>query len=99
MVNRPQGQPVKSIKVKIVNRLGLHARPASLFVKKAAALPCKITVKKGDMAADAKSILAVLTLGVEYGDEIELICEGENSEEACKELVELINQLPSLENA
>ncbi len=54
-------------------------------------------MKKGDKTADGKSIVSVLTLGAEYGDEIEITCEGEDAVEAAKALKELIEKLPELE--
>ncbi len=72
---------------------GLHARPAAQFVKLAGRFPCKITVRKLNSdkpPAKAKSPLSVLTLGVNQGDRIELITEGEQAQEALAALVALI---------
>lgn len=72
---------------------GLHARPAAQFVKLAGRFPCKITVRKLNSdkpPANAKSPLSVLTLGVNQGDAIELVTEGEQAEEALAALVALI---------
>jgi len=77
--------------VTLLNKVGLHARPASLFVRTAKKFKAKITVIKNGKTADAKNILSVLALGAEKGDQIHLIAEGEDAEEAIKTLVELIN--------
>ncbi len=77
--------------VTLMNKVGLHARPASLFVRTAKKFKSKITVIKDSKTADAKNILSVLSLGAEKGDQIHLIAEGEDAEEAIKTLVELIN--------
>lgn len=77
--------------VTLMNKVGLHARPASLFVRTAKKFKSKIRVIKNSKNADAKNILSVLSLGAEKGDEIRLIAEGEDAEEAIRTLVELIN--------
>jgi phosphocarrier protein HPr len=65
------------------SRVGLHARPAALFVKAVAAQPVKITIRKGDGApVDARSILRVLALGARNGDTVVLEAEGEGADEA-----------------
>jgi len=72
---------------------GLHARPAAQFVKTAARFPCKISVRKLNSEkppANAKSPLSVLTLGVNQGDTVEIIAEGEEAQAALQALVELV---------
>ena len=65
------------------SRVGLHARPAALFVKAVAEQPVKITIRKGDGApVDARSILRVLALGARNGDTVVLEAEGEGADEA-----------------
>ncbi len=68
------------IRVKILNRLGLHARPAALLAKCAANFNSRIelTADRGT-AADAKSILALLTLGATCGTELTVDAEGEDA--------------------
>ncbi len=60
----------------IPNRLGLHARPAALFVTTAGRFDCAVQVMKGDKFADAKSINQVAMLGARQGDEIEIVASG-----------------------
>ncbi len=76
--------------VQLKNKVGLHARPASLFVQTAKKFKAKITVRKDDKQADAKSILGVLSLGAEYGHWITIIAEGEDAEDAVRTLVSLV---------
>ncbi|MEM3892615.1 MAG: HPr family phosphocarrier protein, partial [Thermofilum sp.] len=58
----------------------------------------KILVKKGGKAADSKNILQVLSLGVDMGDEIELVVEGSDEDQALEELRKLIEEvLPSVD--
>ncbi|MCV0402933.1 MAG: HPr family phosphocarrier protein [Chloroflexi bacterium] len=65
------------------SRVGLHARPAALFVKTVSAQPVKMTIRKGDGApVDARSILRVLALGAKHGDTVVLEADGEGAEEA-----------------
>ena len=73
---------------------GLHARPAAEFVKTAVTFPCEITVRNvtdDKPPVNAKSILSVLTLGVNQGYEIEVAAEGDQAEEALKAIADLIN--------
>lgn len=70
----------------IKDELGIHARPAGLFVKEAAAFPCKITIAKDGKEVDAKRILGVMSLGVKCGQEITLAADGDQEEEAIAKL-------------
>jgi len=70
---------------------GLHARPASLFSQAAARSGATVTIQKKDSAAiNAASILGLLTLGVQFGDEVTLTAEGDNADAALAELSQLI---------
>ncbi|MDD7738696.1 MAG: HPr family phosphocarrier protein [Fusicatenibacter sp.] len=78
-------------KVVVKNPTGLHLRPAGTLCKMAMQYKAMITFRYGDgNTANAKSVLSVLGACVKSGDEIELICEGEDEETALKELVETI---------
>lgn len=79
-----------STEVTVRNRTGLHARPAATFVQEARRFQSAVTVKKDGRTADAKSILAVLALGVNQGARIELVADGPDEEEALKTLTSLI---------
>lgn len=65
---------------------GIHARPAGLFVKAAAAFPCSVSIEKDGKSVDAKRILGVMGLGVKCGQEIILRTDGEQEEEAIEKL-------------
>ncbi len=69
---------------------GLHARPASLFVQTATRFQCDLNVKHGEREANGKSILSVLTLGVNQGAEVTICAEGDDAEEALEALEALI---------
>ena len=72
---------MKEFKYVIKDEQGIHARPAGLFVKEAAAFPCKVIIEKDGKEADAKRIFAV-----KCGQEITLKTDGENEEEAMNKL-------------
>ena len=75
------------------NETGLHARPASLFVQKAAKYKSTIKVKKDGKEANAKSIISVLSLGASKGSEITISCAGDDEQEALSALIELLDNL------
>lgn len=77
------------IKLEIKNEVGLHARPAALFAQTANKFKSTITVKNGDISANAKSILHILTLGAEQGCVITVVAEGEDADQALEALTEL----------
>jgi phosphocarrier protein HPr len=77
----------------IGSAVGLHARPAALFVQAAAEAPVAVTIAKaGGEPVDARSILFVLTLGAAHGDEVVLRAEGEGAEQALESLVALLER-------
>ncbi|MET9772474.1 HPr family phosphocarrier protein [Streptomyces sp. NPDC006415] len=79
--------------VAIASRSGLHARPASLFVKAAARQPVKVTIaREGRDPVDARSMLAVLALAVPHGEAVVLSAEGDGARAAVEELAELLAQ-------
>ena len=72
----------------ITNPTGLDVKPAGTLCKEAIKFKCKITYVYGSAnTANAKSMLSVLGSSIKYGDEIELICDGEDEEEALAHLV------------
>lgn len=79
-----------SQRVVINNLTGLHLRPAGILCKEAMRFKSLITFSFRDGTANAKSVLSVLGACVKCGDEIELICEGEDEEEALKSLVQAV---------
>ena len=72
------------------NGVGLHANPASLFIRKANSYKCSIWVEKEDCRVNAKSLLGVLSLGITKGTEITLIADGADETSAIDGLAELI---------
>jgi phosphotransferase system HPr (HPr) family protein len=81
------------IEVTVQHKVGLHARPASQFVKLANKYPCTISVRNASMdgkAVNAKSILSVLTLGVQQGHTVEIEADGERAGDALDALRQLV---------
>ncbi len=76
--------------VTIVNRLGLHARPAMCFVDVAMGHPCTITVKRGDQSVDGKSIMMMMLLAATQGTELEILAEGPGAQKAIDDLKKLV---------
>jgi phosphocarrier protein HPr len=77
----------------VASKVGLHARPAAVFVKAVAASGVPVTIsKQGSDPVDAASILGVMTLGAEHGDEVVLSAEGDDAEKVLDELVDLLTQ-------
>jgi phosphotransferase system HPr (HPr) family protein len=82
-----------TVKITVNHAAGLHARPASLFVQTANKFTSDISVQNLTSNSDqtnGKSILRVLTLGVMQGNEIEIVAEGEDAEQATEALKTLI---------
>ena len=78
------------INLTITHEVGLHARPASMFVQTAAKFSSDVEVTYGEKTVNAKSILAVLTLGAHKDAEITVKAEGDDAEDALKALEELV---------
>ncbi|WP_329437509.1 HPr family phosphocarrier protein [Streptomyces sp. NBC_01280] len=77
--------------VVIGSRTGLHARPASVFVRAASKQPVKVTVaREGQSPVDAGSLLSVLALAVKHGDSVVLAAEGDGADAAIDELAALV---------
>ena len=78
-------------KIKFLNPTLLHLRPAGIFCNTASNYKCKVMFEYDNMLnANAKSVLSVLGACIKSGDEIVLICDGEDEEEAMKAMVEAI---------
>ena len=76
--------------VSIKNASGLHARPAGMFVKKAAEFKSTVEVIANGKTVNAKSIMGIMSLGLGQGDELTVVANGEDQEAAVNALVELI---------
>jgi phosphocarrier protein len=75
----------------IGSRVGLHARPASLFIAAVNKQPVTVTISKdGSAPLNAGSILSIMGLGATHGDVVTLAAEGEGAEKALDELAALL---------
>ena len=79
-----------SQKVAVKNPTGLHLRPAGILCKEAMQFKSHITFRYRENTANAKSVFSVLGACIKSGDEIELVCEGEDEQEALAALVNAI---------
>lgn len=77
-------------KVEIINKLGLHARAASKFVKLSARFESTVILRKGSSEANGKSIMGVMMLAASKGTMLNLEIEGADEEAAMAALIELI---------
>ena len=73
--------------VTIASAHGLHARPASLFVQAVTSSGLPVELTKGEKTLNAASILGVISLGINHGDEVTLRTEGDNADQVLDELV------------
>lgn len=80
-------------RVVIGNEVGLHARPAALFVRAVTETGLDVRIGKGETDADARSLLSLLTLDVRQGDEVVLRAEGDGAEEALARLAAFLGTL------
>lgn len=95
LLNRRSAQTGRGQKVEkeiaIVNRLGLHARPAAMFVRIASRFRCEIWVEKEGEQINGKSIMGLMMLAAGQGSTLLIRCEGPDADKAMEELEELIN--------
>ncbi|MFW6084963.1 MAG: HPr family phosphocarrier protein [Gemmatimonadota bacterium] len=82
--------PTTTREVRIPNVLGLHARPASDFVKLSSTFDSEIFVAKGGLEVNGKSIMGVMMLAAECGSTLRIRAEGPDGEDAVDALVELV---------
>lgn len=82
--------PRVETKVSIVNRLGLHARPAMTFVDLASTFASDITVSKDDTEVDGKSIMQMMMLAAAQGSVLTVVANGDDAETAISKLQKLV---------
>jgi len=74
----------------IQNKSGLHARPAAIFVQIANKYDCEIAIRKGKQKVNGKSIMGIMMLAAERGSKVTIIAEGDDAQEAVRELEKLL---------
>ncbi len=77
--------------VKVINKLGLHARAASLFAKESEKYKSKVELEKDGVRINAKSIMGILMLAAPIGSTLKIIVNGTDESECIQALVGLVN--------
>lgn len=92
LLNRKGGDRGEKLEkdVAIVNRLGMHARPAAMFVRIASRFRCEVWVEKEGERINGKSIMGLMMLAAGQGSKLLICCEGPDAEKAIEELEALI---------
>ena len=78
--------------LRVRNRLGMHARPAALFVQTAGKFKCSIKVAKGDVEVNGKSMMGLMMLAAEQGSELHVTMEGDDAPQLLTELQRLFER-------
>ncbi len=81
---------MKTEKAEVINRLGIHARPAAQIVKAASLFDSSLTLTVDEDSVNAKSIMGVMTLAACKGSIIEVTADGEDENEALKSIIKII---------
>ena len=75
----------------IINKTGIHARPASVFVQKASSFKSKVQLKAKGKTVDAKSILMIMSMGLVKGTEVTIVADGPDAQAAVDTLKAMID--------
>ena len=78
--------------ITIINRLGLHARPAAMFVRISSRYRSEVWVEKEGEQINGKSIMGLMMLAAGQGSKLTIRCEGPDADKAMEELEELIRK-------
>ncbi len=79
-----------TIEVEIVNKFGLHARPAMKLVEMASSFQCAVEVSNGTLTVDAKSIMSVMRLAATKGTRLTIEADGDDADDACQAMGKLV---------
>lgn len=80
---------MKQFSYTVRNKMGIHARPAGLIVKLAKGLESRVTIEMGEKSADAKRLIALMSLNVLQGDTVTVFVEGAREAADCGEMEKL----------
>ncbi len=83
---------MKTLEITIENASGLHARPATEFVKRVKGFACAITLRKGEKEENAKSLIKLLKLGIVRGEVVTFTLDGEDEEEAVTAITQFFQE-------
>ncbi len=81
-----------SEKVTVNINNGIHLRPAGIIAEAAMKFSCSIYFVNGDKKVNGKSLLSILSLGIRYGAEIEIICDGKDEQQAVEKLAGILRE-------
>jgi len=81
---------IRGARMRIRNRLGMHARAATVFVQLASRFVCELRVRKDDIEVNGKSIMGVLQLAAAQGTDIEVEADGPDADQALAALARLV---------
>src|SRR5450631_4727976 len=94
LLNRKSSRAARGLKVEkditIVNRLGLHARPAAMFVRISTRYRAEVWVGKEGEKVNGKSIMGLMMLAAGQGSKLKICCEGSDADKAMEELEQLV---------
>lgn len=77
--------------IRVINKLGLHARASAKLTKMAGSFPCQVWISRGERRVNAKSIMGVMMLAAGVGSELVIETMGDQEKEALEALIGLIN--------
>src|SRR2546423_15251008 len=94
LLNRRSSGPAQKVEkeITIINRLGLHARPAAMFVRIASKYRSEVWVEKEGERINGKSIMGLMMLAAGQGSKLSIYCEGPDADKVMEELEELIQK-------
>jgi phosphocarrier protein HPr len=94
LLNRRSSGPAQTIEkeITVINRLGLHARPAAMFVRIASRYRSEVWVEKEGERINGKSIMGLMMLAAGQGSKLTICCEGPDADKVMEELEALSQQ-------
>ena len=91
-VKKSAGKPAVQREYVVLNKLGIHARPAAMFVRLVNKFSCSILVEKDGEQVNGKSIMGLMMLAAGPGSKIIVHCEGDGAHQALLEIEALIKR-------
>ena len=83
---------MKTFTYKVIDKAGIHARPAGLIAKKAKEFESTVTIEFGGKSVNARKLIALMGMGVKYSDELQVTIEGRDEETAAKAMEEFFRE-------
>jgi phosphocarrier protein len=89
---KPSGKQIHHREMVVTNKLGIHARPAAMFVKVANQFTCTVLVERDGEKVNGKSIMGLMMLAAGPGTKLLVTCEGDDSHQALDALEALVKR-------